>query len=51
MAATGKILILKLYHKILSILLADNQILSIHAQKEVPHAIGNIYVGRCRIFP
>lgn len=46
MAATGKILILKLYHKILSILLADNQILSIHAQKEVPHAIGNIYVGR-----
>lgn len=46
MTNTGKILILKLYNKLLSMLIRDNQILSIQAQKKNPYAIGNIYVGK-----
>lgn len=46
MSGTGKILILELYDKMLSMLIQDNQILSIHAQKEDVPAIGNVYVGR-----
>lgn len=46
MTNTGKILILKLYDKLLSMLIRDNQILSIQAQKKNPYAIGNIYVGK-----
>ena len=46
MTNTGKILILKLYDKLLSMLIRDNQILSIQAQKKDSYAIGNIYVGK-----
>lgn len=46
MTNTGKILILKLYDKLLSMLIRDNQILSIQAQKKNPYMIGNIYVGK-----
>lgn len=46
----GKILILKLYEKLFSILLCQNRILSIQAddlqQSKTSVAIGNIYVGR-----
>lgn len=44
--AKGKILILKLNSKILSILLRDNRILSIQVQRENKYAVGNIYIGR-----
>lgn len=46
MTDTGKILILKLYDKLLSMLIRDNQILSIQAQKKDSYAVGNIYVGK-----
>ena len=46
MTNTGKILILKLYDKLLSMLIRDNQILSIQAQKKDSYAVGNIYVGK-----
>lgn len=46
MSGIGKILILELYDKMLSMLIQDNQILSIHAQKEDVPAIGNVHVGR-----
>lgn len=46
MTNTGKILILKLYDKLLSMLIRDNQILSIQAQKKDSYTIGNIYVGK-----
>lgn len=52
MANTGKILILKLYDKLLSLLIRDNQILAIQAQKDAEcsadktYAVGNIYIGR-----
>lgn len=47
----GKILILKLYGKIFSILIRDNRILSIQPQDDALkndnlYALGNIYVGR-----
>ena len=42
----GKILILKLNEKLLSILIRDNHILSIQVQRQNEHAVGNIYVGR-----
>lgn len=42
----GKILILKLKERVLSILIHDNQILSVQVQKQNVHEIGNIYVGR-----
>lgn len=46
MADMGKILITKLHNKLLALLIQNQQILSIQAQKEDDHAIGNIYVGR-----
>lgn len=52
MANTGKILILKLYGKLLSLLIRDHQILAVQAQKETEctadktYTVGNIYVGR-----
>lgn len=42
----GKILILKLNDKMLSILIKDNYILSIQVQRQNEYAVGNIYVGK-----
>lgn len=42
----GKILIIKLNEKLLTILIRDNQILSIQVQRETVHAVGDIYVGK-----
>lgn len=42
----GKILILKLNDKILSMLIKDNYILSIQVQRQNEYAVGNIYVGK-----
>lgn len=42
----GKILIVKLHEKLLSLLIRDNQILSAQALKTDDHAVGDIYVGR-----
>lgn len=49
----GKILILKLYNKLFSILICDNHILAIQAQNDdislnATASIGNIYVGRVK---
>lgn len=49
----GKILILKLYNKLFSILLCDNRVLSIQAQNNdndgnPAFSIGNIYIGRVK---
>jgi ribonuclease G len=46
MASTGKILILNLYNRLLSILMGRNQILSIQVQKQNPYATGSIYIGK-----
>lgn len=46
MSPKGKILILKLNGRLLSILIRDNQILSIQVQKQNDYAVGNIYVGK-----
>lgn len=46
MSPKGKILILKLNGKLLSILIRDSQILSIQVQKQNDYAVGNIYVGK-----
>lgn len=46
MSAKGKILILKLNEKLLSILIRDHQILSIQVQKQNDYAVGNIYLGK-----
>ena len=46
MSPKGKILILKLNERLLSILIRDNQILSIQVQKQNDYAVGNIYVGK-----
>lgn len=48
MSSKGKILILKLNGKYLSILIRDNQILSIQVQKQSDYAVGNIYVGKVK---
>lgn len=42
----GKILILKLNDKLLSILIRDNHIISVQVQRQNEYAVGNIYVGR-----
>lgn len=42
----GKILILKLNDKLLSMLIKDNRILSVQVQRQNVYAVGNIYVGR-----
>lgn len=46
MAKAGKILVLELYDKLLSMLIQDNSILSVHAQKKTAYAVGDIYIGR-----
>ena len=46
MSTKGKILILKLNKRLLSILIRDNQILSIQVQKQNDYTVGNIYVGK-----
>lgn len=43
---TGKILICSLQDMLFSILLQDNQILSINAQKQSPYMVGSIYIGK-----
>lgn len=48
MSSKGKILILKLNGKLLSLLIRDNQILSIQVQKQSEYAVGNIYVGKVK---
>lgn len=48
MSPKGKILILKLNEKLLSMLIRDNRILSIQVQKADDHAVGNIYVGKVK---
>lgn len=42
----GKILILKLNDKLLSILMRDNSVLSVQVQRQNEYAVGNIYIGR-----
>ncbi len=42
----GKILITKWCDRMLSMLIVDNRILTIQAQKQEKHAVGNIYVGK-----
>lgn len=48
MSSKGKILILKLNGKLLSLLIRDQQILSIQVQRQEEYAVGNIYVGRVK---
>lgn len=48
MSSKGKILIVKLNGKLLSVLIRDNQILSIQVQKQSDYAVGNIYVGKVK---
>lgn len=48
MSSKGKILIVKLNGKIFSVLIRDNQILSIQVQKQSDYAVGNIYVGKVK---
>ena len=42
----GKILILKLNDKLLSILIRDNNIVSAQVQRQTEYAVGNVYVGK-----
>ena len=42
----GKILILKLNDKLLSMLIRDNHILSVQVRRQTEHAVGNVYVGK-----
>lgn len=42
----GKILVIKLNENFFSLLIRDNQILSIQVQKSGRHAVGNIYIGK-----
>lgn len=42
----GKILILKLNEKLLTILIRDNHIISVQVQRQNEYAVGNIYVGK-----
>lgn len=46
MTPTGKILILKLYNKLLCLLLNGTHIISAHAQNEKAISIGDIYIGK-----
>lgn len=48
MSSKGKILILKHNGKLLSLLVRDQQILSIQVHKRDEYAVGNIYVGRVK---
>lgn len=42
----GKILILKVNGRLLSLLLKNNRILSIQVQRDNPYAVGNVYIGK-----
>ena len=42
----GKILILKLNEKLLTMLIRDNHMISVQVQRQNEYAVGNIYVGR-----
>ena len=42
----GKILILKLNDKLLSMLVRENHITSVQVQRQTEHAVGNVYVGK-----
>lgn len=42
----GKILILKLNDRLLSMLIRDNHILSVQVLGQTDHAVGNVYVGK-----
>ena len=42
----GKILILKLNEKLLTMLIRDNHIISVQVQRQNEYAVGNIYVGK-----
>lgn len=46
MLSKGKLLIIKLNERIFSLIIRDNQILSIQVQKESKYSVGNIYIGR-----
>ena len=46
MPLKGKILITRLNEKLLTMLIRDNQILSVQVERETDHAVGNIYVGK-----
>ena len=46
MTDKGKILILKLNERLLSLLLGDNRILAAQVQRDDSYAVGNIYIGR-----
>ena len=46
MPLKGKILITRLNEKLLTMLIRDNQILSVQVERESNHAVGNIYVGK-----
>ena len=46
MTSTGKILILKLQDKLLSLLLSGGRILSARAQQEKAITVGDIYIGK-----
>ncbi len=46
MSNKGKILIIKLNGRLFSLLMRDNRILSIQAQKSQGHEVGNIYIGK-----
>ena len=46
MPLKGKILITRLNEKLLTMLIRDNQILSVQVERESDHAVGNIYVGK-----
>ncbi len=42
----GKILILKVNGRLLSLLLKDNRVLSIQVHRDNPYAVGNVYIGK-----
>jgi ribonuclease G len=46
MPSTGKILILNLNNRLLSLLIQNNQILSAQVQKQDDYAVGSIYIGK-----
>lgn len=48
MSNKGKILIVKLNDRLLSMLIRDNRIRSIEVQKQSEYAVGNIYIGKVR---
>lgn len=46
MSTKGKLLITKLNERIFSLIIRNNQILSIQVQKSVKQTVGNIYIGK-----